>query len=101
MCSCLALCSLAEDEVKTEADVVEGMDASVRSKGKSLRPSSSRYEPNICVVLVSENVEVNDCEVKKKRSLMGFCWSLRIEKIICHVWLLASTHGLVRLKRSL
>uniref|UniRef100_A0A674NQH1 Protein kinase C binding protein 1, like n=1 Tax=Takifugu rubripes TaxID=31033 RepID=A0A674NQH1_TAKRU len=27
-----ALCSLAEDEVKTEADVVEGMDASVRSK---------------------------------------------------------------------
>lgn len=38
---CSALCSLAEDEVKTEADVVEGMDASVRSKGKSLRPSSS------------------------------------------------------------
>lgn len=29
-----ALRSLAEDEVKTEADVVEGMDASVRSKGK-------------------------------------------------------------------
>lgn len=28
------LCSLAEDEVKTEADVVEGMDASVRSKGR-------------------------------------------------------------------
>lgn len=50
VCSCLALCSLAEDEVKTEADVVEGMDASVRSKGKSLRPSSSHYEPNIFVV---------------------------------------------------
>lgn len=33
-----ALCSLAEDEVKTEADVVEGMDASVRSKGKAQRP---------------------------------------------------------------
>lgn len=33
-----ALCSLAEDEVKTEADVVEGMDASVRSKGKPQRP---------------------------------------------------------------
>lgn len=32
------LCSLAEDEVKTEADVVEGMDASVRSKGKPQRP---------------------------------------------------------------
>lgn len=34
-----ALCSLAEDEVKTEADVVEGMDASVRSKGKPRRPA--------------------------------------------------------------
>lgn len=33
-----ALCSLAEDEVKTEADVVEGMDASARSKGKPHRP---------------------------------------------------------------
>uniref|UniRef100_A0AAQ5YVK7 Protein kinase C binding protein 1, like n=1 Tax=Amphiprion ocellaris TaxID=80972 RepID=A0AAQ5YVK7_AMPOC len=32
------LCSLAEEEIKTEPDVVEGMDASVRSKGKSLRP---------------------------------------------------------------
>lgn len=39
-CSRLMLCSLAEDEVKTEADVVEGMDASVRSKGKSLRPNT-------------------------------------------------------------
>uniref|UniRef100_A0A671VNL4 Protein kinase C binding protein 1, like n=1 Tax=Sparus aurata TaxID=8175 RepID=A0A671VNL4_SPAAU len=28
----MVLCSLAEDEVKTESDVVEGMDASVRSK---------------------------------------------------------------------
>ncbi len=42
VCSCSMLCSLAEDEVKTESDVVEGMDASVRSKGKSLRPSCSR-----------------------------------------------------------
>uniref|UniRef100_A0A8C4ISU7 Protein kinase C-binding protein 1 n=1 Tax=Dicentrarchus labrax TaxID=13489 RepID=A0A8C4ISU7_DICLA len=29
---CSVLCSLAEEEVKTESDVVEGMDASVRSK---------------------------------------------------------------------
>lgn len=29
------LCSLAEEEIKTESDVVEGMDASARSKGKS------------------------------------------------------------------
>uniref|UniRef100_A0A665TDP4 Protein kinase C-binding protein 1-like n=1 Tax=Echeneis naucrates TaxID=173247 RepID=A0A665TDP4_ECHNA len=29
---------LAEEEIKTESDVVEGMDASLRSKGKSLRP---------------------------------------------------------------
>uniref|UniRef100_A0A3Q3N7Q3 Protein kinase C-binding protein 1-like n=1 Tax=Mastacembelus armatus TaxID=205130 RepID=A0A3Q3N7Q3_9TELE len=32
------LCSLAEEEIKTESDVVEGMDASLRSKGTSLRP---------------------------------------------------------------
>lgn len=36
--------SLAEDEVKTEADVVEGMDASVRSKGKCPRPSGSHQQ---------------------------------------------------------
>ncbi|CAG04070.1 unnamed protein product [Tetraodon nigroviridis] len=36
-----ARCSLAEDEVKTEADVVEAMDASVRSKGKPQRPGTS------------------------------------------------------------
>ena len=29
--------SLAEEEIKTESDVVEGMDASLRSKGKSLK----------------------------------------------------------------
>lgn len=37
----LCCCSLAEEEIKTESDVVEGMDASARSKGKSLRPSTS------------------------------------------------------------
>lgn len=42
VCSCSVLCSLAEEEVKTESDVVEGMDASARSKGKSLRPSTLR-----------------------------------------------------------
>uniref|UniRef100_A0A8C7FUR9 Protein kinase C binding protein 1, like n=1 Tax=Oncorhynchus kisutch TaxID=8019 RepID=A0A8C7FUR9_ONCKI len=31
----LALCSLAEEEVKTESEGVEGMDVSVRSKGKN------------------------------------------------------------------
>uniref|UniRef100_A0A8C4IV74 Protein kinase C-binding protein 1 n=1 Tax=Dicentrarchus labrax TaxID=13489 RepID=A0A8C4IV74_DICLA len=35
---CSVLCSLAEEEVKTESDVVEGMDASVRSKGSAERP---------------------------------------------------------------
>ena len=35
VCSCVLLSSLAEEEIKTESDVVEGMDASVRSKGKS------------------------------------------------------------------
>lgn len=39
MCSCSLLCSLAEEEIKAESDVVEGMDASVRSKGKSLKAS--------------------------------------------------------------
>lgn len=29
------LCSLAEDEVQTESDVVEGMDVALRSKGKN------------------------------------------------------------------
>ena len=53
MCSCLVLCSLAEDEVKTESDVVEGMDASVRSKGKSLRPSSSQNIEGIFEVIYS------------------------------------------------
>lgn len=37
MCSCSLLCSLAEEEIKKEPDVVEGMDASLRSKGKSLK----------------------------------------------------------------
>ncbi|CAG6021676.1 unnamed protein product [Menidia menidia] len=32
VCSCSLLCSLAEEEIKAESDVVEGMDASVRSK---------------------------------------------------------------------
>lgn len=36
VCSCSVLCSLAEEEIKTESDVVEGMDASLRSKGMSL-----------------------------------------------------------------
>uniref|UniRef100_A0A7N8XKI3 Protein kinase C-binding protein 1-like n=1 Tax=Mastacembelus armatus TaxID=205130 RepID=A0A7N8XKI3_9TELE len=31
------LCSLAEEEIKTESDVVEGMDASLRSKGSAER----------------------------------------------------------------
>lgn len=52
MISCSLLCSLAEDEVKTEADVVEGMDASVRSKGKSLRPSGSHQQVTICIVFL-------------------------------------------------
>lgn len=34
---CSLLCSLAEEEIKKEPDVVEGMDASLRSKGKSLK----------------------------------------------------------------
>lgn len=41
VCSCWVRCSLAEEEIKTESDVVEGMDASLRSKGKSLRPGTS------------------------------------------------------------
>lgn len=32
--ACFVLRSLAEEEIKTEPDVVEGMDASARSKGK-------------------------------------------------------------------
>uniref|UniRef100_A0A671VW05 Protein kinase C binding protein 1, like n=1 Tax=Sparus aurata TaxID=8175 RepID=A0A671VW05_SPAAU len=39
----MVLCSLAEDEVKTESDVVEGMDASVRSKVPD--PSGSAERP--------------------------------------------------------
>lgn len=56
-----ALCSLAEDEVKTEADVVEGMDASVRSKGKPRRPR----EPAITMPSLSfqRKVEVASCKV--------------------------------------
>uniref|UniRef100_A0AAQ4PR19 Protein kinase C binding protein 1, like n=1 Tax=Gasterosteus aculeatus aculeatus TaxID=481459 RepID=A0AAQ4PR19_GASAC len=37
-----ALCSLAEEEIKTESDVVEGMDATARAKGKSPRPSKRK-----------------------------------------------------------
>uniref|UniRef100_A0A8C6W0K2 Protein kinase C binding protein 1, like n=1 Tax=Nothobranchius furzeri TaxID=105023 RepID=A0A8C6W0K2_NOTFU len=35
-----SLCSLAEEEIKTESDVVEGMDASVRSKGSAERSTA-------------------------------------------------------------
>lgn len=57
-----ALCSLAEDEVKTEADVVEGMDASVRSKGKPQRPG----KPAVTMPSFSfqRKVEVGSCEVR-------------------------------------
>lgn len=46
-----ALCSLAEDEVKTEADVVEGMDASVRSKGKPGRPGKACVNEALILIL--------------------------------------------------
>lgn len=56
------LCSLAEDEVKTEADVVEGMDASVRSKGKPQRPG----KPAITMpsFLWQRKVEVGSCKLR-------------------------------------
>uniref|UniRef100_A0A672JEH8 Protein kinase C-binding protein 1-like n=1 Tax=Salarias fasciatus TaxID=181472 RepID=A0A672JEH8_SALFA len=40
---------LAEEEIKTESDVVEGMDASARSKGKPLRPciECQAYPPGL------------------------------------------------------
>lgn len=77
MCSCLVLCSLAEDEVKTESDVVEGMDASVRSKGKSLRPNSSQNIEGISEVIYS----------KFQEQCKAFCWSLRSVKTIHYAWL--------------
>lgn len=43
VCRRSMLCSLAEEEIKTESDVVEGMDAALRSKGKSPRP----YYPGV------------------------------------------------------
>ena len=38
--------SLAEEEIKTESDVVEGMDVSMRSKGKPKAPEMQRA--NVC-----------------------------------------------------
>lgn len=57
-CCRSVLCSLAEEEIKTESDVVEGMDASVRSKGKSLKAECLASETDIWARSVSQNVEV-------------------------------------------
>lgn len=65
--SCPLLRSLAEEEVKTEADVVEGMDASVRSKGKSLRPSDSHQQVTISIFTDCKLLEMDiDRNGKKK-----------------------------------
>lgn len=66
MISCSVLRSLAEDEVKTEADVVEGMDASVRSKGKSLRPSSFHQQVTISVFTECRLLRIDVNRKKKK-----------------------------------
>lgn len=63
-----ALCSLAEDEVKTEADVVEGMDASVRSKGKPQRPGKPAITS--CSFSFQRAVEVGPCKVRAFSSVL-------------------------------
>lgn len=85
VCSCLVLCSLAEEEIKTESDVVEGMNASARSKGKSLRPSTSHSDLKMSDVLVSEKVELIYCKCQEQDN--AFCWFLRTAKIIHYAWL--------------
>jgi len=49
-----ALRSLAEEEIKTESDVVEGMEAAVRSKGES---SEAEREPFQLLQPSSETVK--------------------------------------------
>uniref|UniRef100_A0A8C4IV65 Protein kinase C-binding protein 1 n=1 Tax=Dicentrarchus labrax TaxID=13489 RepID=A0A8C4IV65_DICLA len=68
---CSVLCSLAEEEVKTESDVVEGMDASVRSKGKSLRPSLAPQKRKVSSPTHSSNghspSDTSPSPLKKKK----------------------------------
>uniref|UniRef100_A0A671VSD5 Protein kinase C binding protein 1, like n=1 Tax=Sparus aurata TaxID=8175 RepID=A0A671VSD5_SPAAU len=67
----MVLCSLAEDEVKTESDVVEGMDASVRSKGKSLRPNTAPQKRKVSSPTHSSNghspSDTSPSPIKKKK----------------------------------